>query len=1142
MNLFLHGKTFLATAAVAFTLAVAALNAAPNNRTFPPAAPMKKETQIPVSLGKTSLLDIGLYQVTCQSYGKDAILLPPNFMGSDIATGVIYDPSFQQDGKKALLLHSPWKLPAGSTWVDYQLLLPEATPLKLQFAVAMRHGVVDATHSDGVTFSAYVAEPGQEPRELYREHIVSDKWKPLEFDLSSFAGKPCVIRLQVEPGPANNPSFDYSYFGDPAIVAGTLSDSEFRKQAVELLNLPAIKAVSGASLKPLANTHLRGVTPSNILPFKNDLQKIDGGWAFRYEAADCVMQYVYKPQGFPLEDITLQVDGGIPLAVATGAGFDCGSPVKTTIVSCEQKDNQLSITARHELKDEFFTTKWTLGIYGKSLTFSVSADKPLVHQMRLGGVAAPLRKTIHTPYFGDQLVYLPANRLFTCRRLDWTFSNASNADGDARYDKKTDGTRNVLAETGYIAFSHTPGEVFPNIPFPPSAHRATLGPLTILDFWGITGGSFANDGDVLRSLKDYGVDHIGIIYHTWQRYGYDIKLPDHVPANPKWGGDDAMRALGQAAKDCGYLFSLHENYVDMYPDAPSYDESSIALLADGKKFPAWYNAGTKVQSYIIKGNHALKYAKQNAPEIHQRYQTTMAYIDAQTCGSPGWRVDHDATQPLAGMARLKVETEQNLYNYMRKTHGGPFLGEGNFHYFWAGPCDGVEAQTDGENQPPFLDFDLLKIHHQMTNHGMGYYSRWQAKPDSVVWGFNAGSPDRIDKYRAQEIAYGHAGFVNSPQTNNPLWVAKEHHLMHAVQTLYGTADVEAIDYEIDDGVFAPAAIAVPFGFTSRQRIRYDNGATIWINWSPEPWTVNGRTLLQWGFLAIGKDTTVYGASIDGTTFSDFADCPEYVFADARTSFDMPYMTTAKPLAEISVHELKYLGDDKIQISYKWKYLVDKPKATGCFVHFVNPAAERSDKLTFQNDHALPVPAAEWSVGGEGVTGPFTLTVPKGYDYHDITFGLLDAAGNRLRLRGRLYNNLRYHIGRINVKRDQDGNITDVSFQPVSELPEKPEEQPLDFNVRMTPKGHVIDFGPVATDGSVKINRSAESLTIFPYPREKEMTVKINLKRFPLPQRPRKLVAKAPLTQETIGDVPFTIDGDWLVFKTTVRNAGRYVLF
>ena len=306
------------------------LAAAQNGRSIPPAAPMKHETQIPVTIGKTSLLDIGLYQVACQSYRKDAIFLPPNFMGSDTTTGVIYDPSFQQDGLKALLLHSPWKLPAGSTWVDYQLLLPKATPLKLQFAVAMRHGVVDATHSDGVTFSAYVAEPGHEPRELYREHITSDKWKPLEFDLSSFAGKPCVIRLQVEPGPANNPSFDYSYFGDPAIVAGTLSDSEFRKQAVELLNLPSIKAVRDASLKPLVNTHLRGVTPGNILPFKNDLQPIDGGWAFRYEAADAIMQYVYKPQGFPLEDITLKVDDGIPITIAAGAGFECGSSVKTT--------------------------------------------------------------------------------------------------------------------------------------------------------------------------------------------------------------------------------------------------------------------------------------------------------------------------------------------------------------------------------------------------------------------------------------------------------------------------------------------------------------------------------------------------------------------------------------------------------------------------------------------------------------------------------------------------------------------------------------------------------------------------------------------------------------------------------------------
>ena len=78
----LISKRLILTAVVFVTLVAA--------DTIPPAAPMKHETQIPITIGKTSLLDIGLYQVACQSYGKDAIFLPPNFMGSDSTTGVIY--------------------------------------------------------------------------------------------------------------------------------------------------------------------------------------------------------------------------------------------------------------------------------------------------------------------------------------------------------------------------------------------------------------------------------------------------------------------------------------------------------------------------------------------------------------------------------------------------------------------------------------------------------------------------------------------------------------------------------------------------------------------------------------------------------------------------------------------------------------------------------------------------------------------------------------------------------------------------------------------------------------------------------------------------------------------------------------------
>ena len=35
--------------------------------------------------------------------------------------------------------------------------------------------------------------------------------------------------------------------------------------------------------------------------------------------------------------------------------------------------------------------------------------------------------------------------------------------------------------------------------------------------------------------------------------------------------------FGKAANQCGYIWSLHENYIDLYPDAPSYDPTARVL-------------------------------------------------------------------------------------------------------------------------------------------------------------------------------------------------------------------------------------------------------------------------------------------------------------------------------------------------------------------------------------------------------------------------------------------------------------------------------------------------------------------------------------------------------------------------------------
>ena len=501
-----------------------------------------------------------------------------------------------------------------------------------------------------------------------------------------------------------------------------------------------------------------------------------------------------------------------------------------------------------------------------ALQVSARCDSPVIETFTLGQAAAPLRRQFDVPYLAGRAEFLAAQGAFIFRYLDWTKSNSSRCpQSGAVYEAKTDGTRNSLFESGYITISPELAETLPNIPHPPSPFIKDLAPRIMLDVWGHHRGRYAGDTEILRELKDNGVDHLAIIQHVWQRYGYDVKLPDHLPADPRYGSEDDLSEYGRTAKELGYVWSLHENYIDLYPDAPSYDPAARVLKADGTPSPAWLNEGTGVQSFGIKCNRALGFAKQNSPEAHRRYGTNAAYLDVHSCVPPWHQLDHDATQPSAAIARFKVERDRELFQFERDTHGGPLFGEGNNHFYWAGLCDGVEAQVEGgEDHVPFLDFDLLKIHPQMVNHGMGYYERWFRTARESRWGINAGSIAQLDKYRAMEIAYGHAGFIGNALTSDVRSVVREHHLMHPVQRLYGNAKPVEIRYQVN-GQFVSGGLALLGGDTSRQRIRYDSGLTVWVNWNAEPWTVGKTVLPQWGFLAEGPETKAATALHDGKT-------------------------------------------------------------------------------------------------------------------------------------------------------------------------------------------------------------------------------------------------------------------------------------
>ena len=89
----------------------------------------------------------------------------------------------------------------------------------------------------------------------------------------------------------------------------------------------------------------------------------------------------------------------------------------------------------------------------------------------------------------------------------------------------------------------------------------------------------------------------------------------------------------------------------------------------------------------------------------------------------------------------------------------------------------------------------------------------------------------------------------------------------------------------------------------------------------------------------------------------------------------------------------------------------------------------------------------------------------------------------------------------------------------------------------------IDFGPVATDGSVKINRGPNQLVLFPYPRDKAFRVELDLKALaPAANLSTvKVRALSAGTRQDLGPAEFRIKAGRLVLTVGKPGAGRYVI-
>ena len=250
--------------------------------------------------------------------------------------------------------------------------------------------------------------------------------------------------------------------------------------------------------------------------------------------------------------------------------------------------------------------------------------------------------------------------------------------------------------------------------------------------------------------NDLGIDRAMLVLAGWINGGYDVRHPDILPAAPELGGDEALAECSRRVRALGgWSFGLHDNYQDMYKDAPSWNESYVMRNQDGslKKGGVW-NGG---QAYLICSRREIELASrpQNVPAVRQKFAPDVYFVDTVFAANP--QECFDPQHPLTRADDLRYK--QQFCDYFRKQIG--LFG----------------SEEGGEWGVPHADY-----FEGLLSHKTGYNSRndpqWESA-DIIVPLFELVYGDCIPIYTHQS---------DRPRPDNPAYILD--HILYAEMPVY----------------------------------------------------------------------------------------------------------------------------------------------------------------------------------------------------------------------------------------------------------------------------------------------------------------------------------------------------------------------
>lgn len=179
--------------------------------------------------------------------------------------------------------------------------------------------------------------------------------------------------------------------------------------------------------------------------------------------------------------------------------------------------------------------------------------------------------------------------------------------------------------------------------------------------------------EVFQTAHDNGFDRVCIFNTGWNRYGFDSGYPTRFPVNPERGSmADFTRAAEEGrALSPDYIYSVHDNYRDVYANSPEFRIPELMTDIDGVPVRGGIWRGGRC--YLMCGKCALEYARRDLPKIAEMAGRGAIYLDVQGCVPlrPCYHPEHAGSRRDDAQWRLEIFREAKRRFGAVATEGSP---------------------------------------------------------------------------------------------------------------------------------------------------------------------------------------------------------------------------------------------------------------------------------------------------------------------------------------------------------------------------------------------------------------------------------------------------------------------------------------